>query len=160
MYDFYVCDNNNCKAHYVASNSSSPDSKIYNLTILTELFNDGIWPIPYIGASILTPLALWFLGVEITVRSFAILFFVGFVVIYFMFSFFGHHYLRPLSGYVYSYIDTSCPNDTTLDYNQEDEQHDNQDDNQQHNQIDEYINTNDTDVSVCIVDQQNNFIEY
>ena len=105
----YICDSNNCKAFKEADAVAEPGTAQYATTILQETFNDGIWPIPYIGAAILTPLSLWFMGVPITVLNFAILFFVSFVTIYFMFSFFGHHYLRPLTRYVSEYIDENCP---------------------------------------------------
>jgi hypothetical protein len=105
----YICDSTHCKAFNEAAAVAEPGTPDYATTILWETFNDGIWPIPYIGAAILTPLSLWFMGVPITVLNFAILFFVSFVTIYFMFSFFGHHYLRPLTHYVSDYIEENCP---------------------------------------------------
>ncbi len=110
----YTCDNFNCKAFNEAAAVAEPGTPEYATTILWETFNDGIWPIPYIGAAILTPLSLWFLGMPITVLNFAILFFVSFVTIYFMFSFFGHHYLRPLTKYVADYIEDNCLADDNI----------------------------------------------
>lgn len=107
----YICDSMHCKAFSEAAAVAEPGTAEYATTILWETFNDGIWPIPYIGAAILTPLSLWFMGIPITVLNFAILFFVSFVTIYFMFSFFGHHYLRPLTRYVSEYIEENCPAD-------------------------------------------------
>lgn len=105
----YLCDSHNCKAFKEADGVAEPGTAEYAETLLQETFNDGIWPIPYIGAAILTPLSLWFIGIPISVVNFAILFFVSFVTIYFMFSFFGHHYLRPITTYVSDYIEDNCP---------------------------------------------------
>lgn len=108
LVNMYVCDSQNCKAFNVAASKAPKGSKEYVIDLMQELYNDGIWPFPYIGAAIGTPLALWFLGVPITIKNFAILFFVTFVVIYFMFSFFGHHYIRPITSYVIDYIEDDC----------------------------------------------------
>lgn len=106
----YICDGGNCKAFKEADAVAQPGTPEYTTILLREMFNDGIWPIPYIGAAILTPLSLWFMGIRISVINFAILFFVSFVVIYFMLSFFGHHYLRPITTYISEYVDDHCPN--------------------------------------------------
>lgn len=111
LINFYVCDSQKCKAFDQARKQAIPGTKEYNIILLEEMYNDGIWPIPYIGAAILTPLSLWFLGLPINVRNFAILFFVSFVVIYFMFTFFGHHYVRPITKDVVKYIENVCIND-------------------------------------------------
>lgn len=108
----YLCDSFNCKAFKEADGVAEPGTAEYTTILLREMFNDGIWPIPYIGAAILTPLSLWFMGIPISVINFAILFFVSFVVIYFMLSFFGHHYLRPITTYISDYVDDHCPSDT------------------------------------------------
>jgi len=69
-----------------------------------EFFNDGMWPLPYIGAAILTPLSLWFIGSPITILNFAILFFVSFATFYFILAFFGHHYVNFVVDYTTDYI--------------------------------------------------------
>lgn len=112
LVSFYICDSHNCKAFNDAAKVGPPGSKEYVVAVLNGMFNDGIWPIPYIGASILTPLGLWFMNKKITIYDFAILFFVSFVVIYFMFSFFGHHYIKFITQYVIQYIEDDCPNVT------------------------------------------------
>lgn len=109
LINFYVCDSQNCKAFNCASQKGATGSKEYTLALLGELYNDGIWPLPYIGAAILTPLSLWFIGVPITVLTFAKVFLVSFIVIYFLFSFFGHHYIKFISLYVSNYIQSNCP---------------------------------------------------
>ena len=95
-FTFYVCDGHTCPIFERASQAGAPGSVPYNVVLL-QLYRDGVWPLPYIGAAILTPLALWFIEGRVTVRSFAILFFVSFVVNYFIFLFFGHHYIRPVT---------------------------------------------------------------
>lgn len=112
---FYVCDNHNCKAFQEADEVAPRGTKDYVIALLNELYNDGIWPLPYIGAAIVAPLSLWLLGVPITVRNFAIVFLVSFIVIYFLFSFFGHHYVKFISNYVSNYIEDNCPTLTTTD---------------------------------------------
>lgn len=115
LYNFYVCDRQQCKIFKQTDDKNYPsgrDNKEYVLDVLNELYSDGIWPLPYIGASILTPLSLWFIGIPITVKNFAIMFVVSFIVIYFLFSFFGHHYIRFVTNYVSHYIQTYCPSNS------------------------------------------------
>lgn len=109
LVQFYICDSFNCKAFNVAGQNAAPGSKEYVTSLLYEEFNDGIWPIPFIGATILTSLALWFIKVPITIVNFAIVFIISFITIYFMLGFFGHHYLRPITKYVSDWIDDYCP---------------------------------------------------
>ena len=114
LIDFYVCDNQDCKAFVQAEKAAPRASKQYVLTLLKELYNDGIWPFPYIGAAILTPLSLWFINAPITVQNFAIVFLVSFITIYFLFSFFGHHYVRFVSLYTSNYIQNNDPESNTF----------------------------------------------
>src|SRR5271156_1238658 len=72
----YICDGNNCKAFNVANAEAEPGTKDYIISILKEIGNDGIWPLPFIWSSFTTPLALWILGVPVTIKNFAILFFI------------------------------------------------------------------------------------
>ena len=107
--DFYVCDTYSCKAFRTSSYKTTAGTADYTLSLLSEVFNDGIWPVPYIGAAILTPLCLWILSVPITILTFSTMFLISFLVIYFMLSFFGHHYIRPITTYVSSCIQDNCP---------------------------------------------------
>jgi hypothetical protein len=101
LLSFYICDNGKCKAVYCAEEKGGPKGSFdYIIALLGELGNDGIWCIPYIGASIMTGIVFWFLGVEFTIRNFAIMWFVCFVVNYLFFSFYNHHYLKPLAKYL------------------------------------------------------------
>ena len=119
LYNFYICDNQNCKAFDQAEKSAPRGTSEYVVSLLGELCNDGIWPLPYIGASIITPLALWFLNIELTVRNFAILFFISFTVAYFTFSFFGHHYIKFVARYSADHISQKNQNNHRK-YNDED----------------------------------------
>jgi hypothetical protein len=112
LLNFYVCDSQNCKAFKIAGNKAPEDTKEYVIALLGELGNDGIWPLPYIGAAILTPLSLWFIGIPITVVNFAILFFVSFVIMYFMFSFYNHHYIKFIARYTAEFIQSDCPSNS------------------------------------------------
>lgn len=109
LVNFYVCDNHSCKVFNDAGAVAEPGTQEYVIQLLDGLFGDGIWPVPYIGAAILTPISLWFMGIPITVRNYAILFFVSFATTYFIIGFFGHHYLRPIAEYVSDYVEDNCP---------------------------------------------------
>lgn len=113
LVNFYVCDGHSCKVFNDAGAVAEPGTQAYVIELLDGLFGDGIWPVPYIGAAILTPLSLWFMGVPITVRNYAILFFVSFATTYFIIGFFGHHYLKPIAEYVTEYVEDHCPNTGT-----------------------------------------------
>ena len=110
---FYICDSQSCKAFNEAEKKSEKGTKEYTLALLDELYNDGIWPIPYIGASILTPLCIWITRIPLTTVDFAIVFLISFMTIYLIFSFFGHHYIKFIASYVSEYIDSSCPGEDT-----------------------------------------------
>lgn len=112
-FQFYVCDSHNCKSFNEADNAGPRGSKEYVIALTAALYADGIWPLPYIGATILTLLALWLLWIPITVRNFAIIFIVSFLVIYFLFAFFGHHFIKFTSNYIIDYIENSCPGTDT-----------------------------------------------
>lgn len=113
LINFYVCDNQNCKAFNEAGKVAPKGTKAYTIALLQEFFNDGIWPLPFIGGAIAAPLILWFVKIPITVLNFMIVFLVSFIVIYFMFSFFGHHYINFIAAYVISFIEANCPSTVT-----------------------------------------------
>lgn len=105
----YVCDTYECKPFNVANTKEPPGTEGYILALLTEMFNDGIWAFPFVGAAIATPISLLLLGVPITIKNFTIMFLIIFIVTYFLFSFFGHHYIKPLSEYIAEYIKNNPP---------------------------------------------------
>ena len=107
--EFYICDRNNCKAFQEADRKAERGTLDYCYALLHEFFNDGIWPLPYIGSAILTPLSIWFLGIEMTVRNFAIIFFVSFATTFFILGFFLHHYVRPIQEYLDQCFNEFCP---------------------------------------------------
>lgn len=90
---FYICDNGNCRAFERAAEAGPTGSTEYDIALLSGFYQDGMWPLPFIGASILSAISIWFLQVPVTLRNFGILFFVSFAVIYFTFLFFGHHFV-------------------------------------------------------------------
>lgn len=104
LVNIYICDGLNCKPFTQAENKGARGTKEYVEALMGEFFNDGMWPLPYIGAAILTPLSLWFIGFPITILNFAILFFVSFATFYFILSFFGHHYVNFIVDYATDYI--------------------------------------------------------
>jgi hypothetical protein len=106
----YICDTYECKPFTTASKNSPPGSHDYIIILLSEYFNDGIWVFPFIGSTIATSLCLWLLDVPITPKNFTMMFLIFFIISYFMFSFFGHHYIRPLSIYISDFVNTNRPN--------------------------------------------------
>ena len=104
LFGFYVCDSHNCKPYRTAEQAGPIGSQPHTLSLLQEMGGDGIWPLPYIGASILTSLSLWFVGTPFTMKNFGLVFFTAFVVIYFMFSFFLHHYIGVLEHDITNYV--------------------------------------------------------
>lgn len=108
LINFYVCDGHNCKAFDDASTHGVTGGKDFHVALLHSLHNDGIWCLPYIGAAISTPLALWFANVKLTLLNFAIVFFITFAVMYFMFAFVGHHYVKVIAREGADYIENVC----------------------------------------------------
>lgn len=102
---FYICDNHTCRAFNIAAASAEKGTDKYTATLLRQIFNDGIWALPYIAAAISTPIGLWFMCVPITVKNFAYLFLVSFAVFYFALSFFGHHFVRIITNYSADWIE-------------------------------------------------------
>jgi hypothetical protein len=113
LINFYVCDSQNCKAFNEAAKVAPKGTKAYTIALLQEFFNDGIWPLPFIGGAIAAPLILWFVRIPITILNFITVFLVTFIVIYFMFAFFGHHYINFIAAYVISFIEANCPSAVT-----------------------------------------------
>jgi hypothetical protein len=105
--NFYICDDQTCKAFTDAGKDAQPGTKEYVLNLLQNTFNDGVWMFAYIGASIIALLSLWFADTIINVKKFAILFLTSFLVIYALFAFFGHHYLSFITSYVYDYVENT-----------------------------------------------------
>lgn len=101
LLNFYICDNGNCKAFRCAEERGGEKGSFEHLVaLLGELGNDGVWCFPFIGATIMTIIVFWFLEVEFSIRAVFLMWFVCFVVNYILFSFYNHHYLKPLAKYV------------------------------------------------------------
>lgn len=108
LYQFHLCDNNSCKAFTDAEQKGVTGSKEYTIDVLDNLAADGIWGPAFIGAAIAVPLSLWFIGIPITILTFAIMFFVVFITIYCILGFLIHHYINPIKEYAIDYIRNSC----------------------------------------------------
>jgi hypothetical protein len=93
--EFYICDGERCVLFRRQLDIEG---------VLTGALRDGLWPVPYIGAAILTTLTLWIKGEKFTPRSFAISFLIAFIVMYLGLSFLGHHYLQPILDHIRDYI--------------------------------------------------------
>ena len=104
---FYSCDDHTCKAYKVAAKEGPEGSQEFTLALLFELYNDGVWPLAFVGSAILTGLFFYFAQVPFTVRSYMIFFLVGFIVVYFLFAFMAHHYVKPIALSVGNFLDSN-----------------------------------------------------
>jgi len=102
LLSFYVCDSGTCKAYTVANTQNDALSR--NLSLLNEIGNDGMWPIAFNGSLIIAVILMWWFRVPFTVRNFGFAFFIPFAIIYFLFSFIFHHYVKPITYDVKQYI--------------------------------------------------------
>ena len=135
LYNLYICDSYNCKAFTDAQNKYQVGTKKYYIDLLNNVYGDGFWCFPYIGASILSFLTFWFLNIPNTLYNFGILFFVSFCVIYFTYSYLGHHHIKVINDYIVDYISDNCTDniDAMLNANNNDNNDNNNDDNHQKN---------------------------
>jgi hypothetical protein len=108
LYNFYICDSYNCKAFTDAQQKYQIGTKNYYIDLLNNVYGDGFWCFPYIGASILSFLSFWFLNIPNTLYNFGLLFFVSFCVIYFTYAYLGHHHIKIINDYIASYIYNNC----------------------------------------------------
>lgn len=83
---FYICDNGTCKV--------VQDAKGDPKELLNNIGNQGIWALPFIGASLITLFFILYLR-RFDVATFIITFLLAFLTIYLLFSFFIHHYIKP-----------------------------------------------------------------
>lgn len=104
----YICDKETCDAFKNAKKKGEPGTKEYTIALLEEFCADGMWPLPYIAATVATPFALWFMGYPITAVNFAILFFTTFAIFYFTISFFIHHYMEFIMQSAIEFIKDDC----------------------------------------------------
>ena len=100
--NIYVCDDYTCTVF----NPICKDNKKQLLHLLDKLCEDGVWPFPYITASILTCLIVSILPIYFSIRSFIIVFLVSFIVFYCILAFMIHHYVIPIKQYIIDYINT------------------------------------------------------
>lgn len=104
LWEFYICNNDNCKVFKKAEEKYPIGSKEYTLYIVENFYSDGIWSIPYIGATLISIIALFLLNIPINLTNFFILFFISFIVAYFLFIFLGHHFIREIINNISNYI--------------------------------------------------------
>lgn len=105
----YVCDGGMCKAFKVSKEYGEPGSRDFTIKLLSEVFRDGLWPFPYLGAALITVTFMTIAKIPMYVTNFGIFFLITFIILFFMFSFFGHHYIKPIINYTTEYIEDGCP---------------------------------------------------
>lgn len=105
---YYLCDNYTCKSF--TQSESKTDSKEAQIEYLVEnIGGHSVWPMAYIGAAIITFFSFWFLRLGWNIKRIALLFLVSFIVIYFIFAFWVHHYIKPMTTYINNYIESITP---------------------------------------------------
>lgn len=97
----YVCDGQTCKPFDDAKPLGAKDKVIF---LTNALWDDGIWPFAYIASAISTGLIFALVPTPLTVRFFAIVFLLNFIVQYSIIAFFIHHYVRPIKQHIIDYI--------------------------------------------------------
>lgn len=114
LVNIYICDGGNCKAYQDAAKKGEPGTKAYILALLDAFFQDSVWPIFYISSAILTPIALFIMGVPITVYNFTVLFLISFMCTYFIYLFICHHYVKFIKNTIREYIEDNVSDDPNL----------------------------------------------
>ncbi len=106
---FYVCDNQTCKVFEDAKKKSQPGTKEYTLELLNNMFGDSIWCFAFIGGSIISFICVWLLGARPNLKNLAIMLLVSFIVMYSIFAFIIHHYVKYIVNDVSEYVSQSNP---------------------------------------------------
>lgn len=89
---FFVCDNHRCKAYVDADFDATGDRGRLGV----EALNQSIWALAFVGGAIAMGLILTFGRMPMDIINCSIVFFISFVVIYFILSFYIHHFIRPV----------------------------------------------------------------
>lgn len=108
--NFYVCESYTCKIFNDCKKLYKKGTKKYAIELIKRISGDGMWAFPYIGGTIISLLSVWLLKGKLTLVNFTIIFLASFLTIYGIFSFFNHHYLKPIKEYLENYIDENCIN--------------------------------------------------
>jgi hypothetical protein len=99
---FFICDKQTCVPFMKFKQfDNEKDGMLY---LLNGITHNSTWPIAYIGSSICTVLVLWIANSAFDIRKSFITFITIFLVIYFLLSFYLHHYIRPVGSFVADYI--------------------------------------------------------
>lgn len=115
---YYLCDNYTCKAYTIAENKTETEKEKVEY-IVNNLAGHSTWPIAYIAASILTFASFWLARLDWDIYTIAIVFLVSFLTVYLIISFWGHHYIKPMSMYVNKFIDENCPEENSTNSSEE-----------------------------------------
>lgn len=104
---FYTCDNYNCKCFNEANitGKNQPVEKEQVVDLLNTFGNDSVWAFAIIGSAILTSFFFWFTKKPTTPREYGMFFLIGFLVIYALFSYYQHHYVKVVANYTKNYIE-------------------------------------------------------
>lgn len=104
---YFLCDNYTCKAYTMAADKTQNEQERMSF-LVNNLGGHSIWPLAYIASSIITFFVFWLLNEKPEVKKCLIIFLISFITIYFLISFFFHHYLKPMTFYVDQEIKKHC----------------------------------------------------
>ena len=106
--NWYVCDGESCKPFKIAKEKGAPGTKEFTIALLEESSKILMWSLPYITASVITPISLWFIQAQFTIQNFFLAFFVSFIVILCAFSFLINHHIQLITSNVSDFIKDYC----------------------------------------------------
>ncbi len=104
----YVCDSYGCDVLIWSKERSNNDREKY-VNLIDYMTRPSAWMKAYIAALIITAVACWwFLGTLPHILGFLAPFLFVFFVIYFLLTFYQHHYLAPLGADLKGYLQAAC----------------------------------------------------
>jgi hypothetical protein len=103
--EFYIADNKKCKSYNDASLKGKLGTKEHTVALTNSLFNDGVWPVAYIAASISTGFIILGLALPATVQNIMIIFLFSFIPYYAILLFVIHHYAQFIKNDIVAYIE-------------------------------------------------------
>ena len=62
VYTFYVCDSLTCVPFKNSNEEAVPGTLEYDILLLQNTFEEGIWPIPFLGGIVISLMSIWFVG--------------------------------------------------------------------------------------------------
>ncbi len=93
-----ICDDQHCGIFY--GSLLEEGSTNQTLYLLDRLCISPVWPFAYLAASLLSPLLVTTIPMEINIHYFATTFLIIFITFYCIMSFIIYHYITPFKNYI------------------------------------------------------------